>query len=292
MKKIFTALLAVMLLFSIDCHADGYTKALKKFMKNSTEQQEKIEQLKTTFLTNIEQNLTKSAGSIEEAELMKSLMRRYINNELFDDLVEIYEPYFKKHVTVEELKGLTKLAKDERIAAAQKKESEISTLLEEGVVEIMSKGMATIMVGETPELPKKESHPDTSYQFKLQRYMAKTSGTIKNLTDAARPVIRASLQQQRPDATPEQLEQVDTWMKQLFDHFGQVIEINYSNHCIKTMTEEDLDALMMYYETPGVKGVEAAVVEALGNANEIGQELIKKMLEWIMAEAMEMQTPY
>ncbi len=290
MKKIFTALLAVMLLFSIDCHADGYTKALKEFMNSSAPQKEQIGQIKTSFSTILGKGINNASASAEEAELTKSLMERYLNDELFNDLVEVYEPYFKKHVTTEELQGLTQLAKDERIAAAMKKESELSALMAFDLVGIMMNGMKAFAEGTTPELPKKESHPNTSYQGKLQRYTNSISGLLKSTVDAMKPAIRASMLQKRPDASPEELKQAEEMIGKLFNYMGQAYEISYTNHAIKTVTEEELDALLMYQEAPGAKGVEAAALEVAGDAANMQQALAKKMQDWMKAEMQNMQT--
>ncbi len=290
MKKICLALMGMMMLFSIDCHADDYTKALKKFIGTSAEYKEACEEVMTTCSKLFEENLKKSTASPAEVQQKMSLMQRYINDEYIDDIIEIYEPYFKKHVTVEELKGLIKLRKDKKIERAIKKVEYLATRIVTDQYEfIMGSDFQSLLDGKDIGLPQKESFPDTSYQIKFQRYEANLSRDAKDLVYAMKPIIQARIKEKKATVSPEDLKKSEEILEKILTHMSQSFEITFTNDFIKTITEEELDALLTYEKAPGAKGVETANREVLGDSTKFYQEIAKKMQAWMTEEMQRMK---
>ncbi len=279
---------SVFALGCIESHADGYTKVLKKFMTTNPGLNDEHQDIKDKLSTSIKEGLQNSAP-MEQVRLMNSLIDKYLRREFDNDFVEAYEKYFRKDITIEELKELDALIKNKETKNAVKKYAEINDLVEADIEQYSMYMKGCLLSGKECSLPKKQVHADSTLQNKLNKCIEEIQSGIKLTIDAIKPQLETAIMENEKlgTLTQEEKDKLKEIVDKAITSMWDASIIYYSNHLIEKLTAEELDAMLTVLTHPTWDKVVASKTEMLQNIQPIMETLAKKMQKWMMQEAME-----
>ena len=214
----------------------------------------------------------------------------YLSRQLTADMVEIYEPFFRRHVTEAELKELVNLYNDPKFADIQARAMGIVKNLDKSqeymtFVGQYSEAIEKIMKDEKPREIQIADEVSREYADAFYAYyrgsgidevlMSAFQGIFQNLETQLSSVIA------NPQAVVKELNAYTS------RNMPKILMAIYN----KTLTLEDLRLLTSATDLPAYKHTMTAVAEAASDPLTLGLEVFRGMARWAEQQCPEYAAP-
>jgi hypothetical protein len=280
MKRLFS-LLALAAMMCLPMQADSYRDHMSKYLSiddlnNNAQFEQVIDNVATTAFPNDQQ----------AAECFSA----YLSRQLTADMVEIYEPFFRRHVTEAELKELVDLYNDPKFADIQARAMGIVKNLDKSqeymtFVGQYSEAIEKIMKDEKPREIQIADEVSREYADAFYAYyrgsgidevlMSAFQGIFQNLETQLSSVIA------NPQAVVKELNAYTS------RNMPKILMAIYN----KTLTLEDLRLLTSATDLPAYKHTMTAVAESASDPLALGLEVFRGMARWAEQQCPEYAAP-
>lgn len=280
MKRLFY-LLALAAMMCLPMQADSYRDLMSKYLSindlsNNAQFEQVIDNVATTAFPNDQQ----------AAECFSN----YLSWQLTADMVEIYEPFFRRHVTEAELKELVDLYNDPKFADIQARAMGIVKNLDKSqeymtFVGQYSEAIEKIMKDEKPREIQIADEVSREYADAFYAYyrgsgidevlMSAFQGIFQNLETQLSSVIA------NPQAVVKELNAYTS------RNMPKILMAIYN----KTLTLEDLRLLTSATDLPAYKHTMTAVAESASDPLALGLEVFRGMARWAEQQCPEYAAP-
>lgn len=280
MKRLFS-LLAIAAMMCLPMQADSYRDLMSKYLSinnlsNNAQFEQVIDNVATTAFPNDQQ----------AAECFSA----YLSRQLTADMVEIYEPFFRRHVTEAELKELVDLYNDPKFADIQARAMGIVKNLDKSqeymtFVGQYSEAIEKIMKDEKPREIQIADEVSREYADAFYAYyrgsgidevlMSAFQGIFQNLETQLSSVIA------NPQAVVKELNAYTS------RNMPKILMAIYN----KTLTLEDLRLLTSATDLPAYKHTMTAVAESASDPLALGLEVFRGMARWAEQQCPEYAAP-
>ncbi|MBR6116450.1 MAG: hypothetical protein IKP93_03115 [Paludibacteraceae bacterium] len=280
MKRLFS-LLALAAMMCLPMQADSYRDLMSKYLSindlsNNAQFEQVIDNVAATAFPNDQQ----------AAECFSN----YLSRQLTADMVEIYEPFFRRHVTEAELKELVDLYNDPKFADIQARAMDIVKNLDKSqeymtFVGQYSEAIAKIMNDEKPREIQIADEVSREYADAFYAYyrgsgidevlMSAFQGIFQNLETQLSSVIA------NPQAVVKELNAYTS------RNMPKILMAIYN----KTLTLEDLRLLTSATDLPAYKHTMTAVAESASDPLALGLEVFRGMARWAEQQCPEYAAP-
>jgi hypothetical protein len=280
MKRLFS-LLALAAMMCLPMQADSYRDLMSKYLSindlsNNAQFEQVIDNVATTAFPNDQQ----------AAECFSA----YLSRQLTADMVEIYEPFFRRHVTEAELKELVDLYNDPKFADIQARAMGIVKNLDKSqeymtFVGQYSEAIEKIMKDEKPREIQIADEVSREYADAFYAYyrgsgidevlMSAFQGIFQNLETQLSSVIA------NPQAVVKELNAYTS------RNMPKILMAIYN----KTLTLEDLRLLTSATDLPAYKHTMTAVAESASDPLALGLEVFRGMARWAEQQCPEYAAP-
>ena len=280
MKRLFS-LLALAAMMCLPMQADSYRDLMSKYLSindlsNNAQFEQVIDNVAATAFPNDQQ----------AAECFSN----YLSRQLTADMVEIYEPFFRRHVTEAELKELVDLYNDPKFADIQARAMDIVKNLDKSqeymtFVGQYSEAIAKIMNDEKPREIQIADEVSREYADAFYAYyrgsgidevlMSAFQGIFQNLETQLSSVIA------NPQAVVKELNAY------ISRNMPKILMAIYN----KTLTLEDLRLLTSATDLPAYKHTMTAVAESASDPLALGLEVFRGMARWAEQQCPEYAAP-
>lgn len=280
MKRLFS-LLALAAMMCLPMQADSYRDLMSKYLSindlsNNAQFEQVIDNVATTAFPNDQQ----------AAECFSA----YLSRQLTADMVEIYEPFFRRHVTEAELKELVNLYNDPKFADIQARAMGIVKNLDKSqeymtFVGQYSEAIEKIMKDEKPREIQIADEVSREYADAFYAYyrgsgidevlMSAFQGIFQNLETQLSSVIA------NPQAVVKELNAYTS------RNMPKILMAIYN----KTLTLEDLRLLTSATDLPAYKHTMTAVAESASDPLALGLEVFRGMARWAEQQCPEYAAP-
>lgn len=269
MKRLFS-LLAIAAMMCLPMQADSYRDLMSKYlssndMSNSAQFQQMID------------NVT--AQSFPNDPQAAQCFSDYLSVQLSTDMVTIYEPFFRRHVTEAELRELVNVTSDPKFADIQARSASILANLDQSkeyanFISQYSEAIEKIMKDEKPREIQIADEVSSEYADAFYAYyrgsgiddvlMSAFQGIFQNLETQLSSVIA------NPQAVVKELNAYTS------RNMPKILMAIYS----KTLTLEDLRLLTSVTDLPAYKHTMTAVAESASDPLALGLEVFRGMARW------------
>lgn len=280
MKRLFS-LLALAAMMCLPMQADSYRDLMSKYLSindlnNNAQFEQVIDNVAATAFPNDQQ----------AAECFSN----YLSRQLTADMVEIYEPFFRRHVTEAELKELVDLYNDPKFADIQARAMGIVKNLDKSqeymtFVGQYSEAIEKIMKDEKPREIQIADEVSREYADAFYAYyrgsgidevlMSAFQGIFQNLETQLSSVIA------NPQAVVKELNAYTS------RNMPKILMAIYN----KTLTLEDLRLLTSATDLPAYKHTMTAVAESASDPLTLGLEVFRGMARWAEQQCPEYAAP-
>lgn len=280
MKRLFS-LLAIAAMMCLPMQADSYRDLMSKYLSindlsNNAQFEQVIDNVATTAFPNDQQ----------AAECFSA----YLSRQLTADMVEIYEPFFRRHVTEAELKELVNLYNDPKFADIQARAMGIVKNLDKSqeymtFVGQYSDAIEKIMKDEKPREIQIADEVSREYADAFYAYyrgsgidevlMSAFQGIFQNLETQLSSVIA------NPQAVVKELNAYTS------RNMPKILMAIYN----KTLTLEDLRLLTSATDLPAYKHTMTAVAEAASDPLALGLAVYRGIARWADRNCPEYAAP-
>lgn len=280
MKRLFS-MLAIAAMMCLPMQADSYRDLMSKYLSindvsNSAQFEQVIDNVAATAFPNDQQ----------AAECFSN----YLSRQLTADMVEIYEPFFRRHVTEAELKELVDLYNDPKFADIQARAMGIVKNLDKSqeymtFVGQYSEAIEKIMKDEKPREIQIADEVSREYADAFYAYyrgsgidevlMSAFQGIFQNLETQLSSVIA------NPQAVVKELNAYTS------RNMPKILMAIYN----KTLTLEDLRLLTSATDLPAYKHTMTAVAESASDPLALGLEVFRGMARWAEQQCPEYAAP-
>ena len=280
MKRLFS-LLALAAMMCLPMQADSYRDLMSKYLSindlsNNAQFEQVIDNVAATAFPNDQQ----------AAECFSA----YLSRQLTADMVEIYEPFFRRHVTEAELKELVNLYNDPKFADIQARAMGIVKNLDKSqeymtFVGQYSEAIEKIMKDEKPREIQIADEVSREYADAFYAYyrgsgidevlMSAFQGIFQNLETQLSSVIA------NPQAVVKELNAYTS------RNMPKILMAIYN----KTLTLEDLRLLTSATDLPAYKHTMTAVAESASDPLALGLEVFRGMARWAEQQCPEYAAP-
>jgi hypothetical protein len=280
MKRLFS-LLAIAAMMCLPMQADSYRDLMSKYLSindlnNNAQFEQVIDNVAATAFPNDQQ----------AAECFSA----YLSRQLTADMVEIYEPFFRRHVTEAELKELVDLYNDPKFADIQARAMGIVKNLDKSqeymtFVGQYSEAIEKIMKDEKPREIQIADEVSREYADAFYAYyrgsgidevlMSAFQGIFQNLETQLSSVIA------NPQAVVKELNAYTS------RNMPKILMAIYN----KTLTLEDLRLLTSATDLPAYKHTMTAVAESASDPLALGLEVFRGMARWAEQQCPEYAAP-
>lgn len=280
MKRLFS-LLALAAMMCLPMQADSYRDLMSKYLSindlnNNAQFEQVIDNVAATAFPNDQQ----------AAECFSA----YLSRQLTADMVEIYEPFFRRHVTEAELKELVDLYNDPKFADIQARAMGIVKNLDKSqeymtFVGQYSEAIEKIMKDEKPREIQIADEVSREYADAFYAYyrgsgidevlMSAFQGIFQNLETQLSSVIA------NPQAVVKELNAYTS------RNMPKILMAIYN----KTLTLEDLRLLTSATDLPAYKHTMTAVAESASDPLALGLEVFRGMARWAEQQCPEYAAP-
>ena len=280
MKRLFS-LLALAAMMCLPMQADSYRDLMSKYLSindlsNNAQFEQVIDNVATTAFPNDQQ----------AAECFSA----YLSRQLTADMVEIYEPFFRRHVTEAELKELVNLYNDPKFADIQARAMGIVKNLDKSqeymtFVGQYSEAIEKIMKDEKPREIQIADEVSREYADAFYAYyrgsgidevlMSAFQGIFQNLETQLSSVIA------NPQAVVKELNAYTS------RNMPKILMAIYN----KTLTLEDLRLLTSATDLPAYKHTMTAVAEAASDPLALGLAVYRGIARWADRNCPEYAAP-
>lgn len=279
MKRILSIVCVVVMATSM--WADAYRDALMKYLQfNSNEQQELLNAISAQITTD-----PNSQGA--------KALTEYMSTQMITDIADIYEPSFRKHVSIEDLQQLEQQYSDPRFADITKRSAAVIANMAQSTeyMAFIRQFQSSLMAMATGQgLPQDLPIPDTisgPYVQAFQQYYQQarveeaTMASFRNMT----PMLTSSL---RSAGVTNAEEMVSNLIAYTQRNIPTVI-LTLMN---KTMTLDDMQLMNSVTSTPAYQHVMDASIEVTGNPIAMAKTLLGKMVSWMETNHPDHVAPY
>lgn len=275
MKKIVVVLAAVLMaLVPVQMKADSYQELLKQYLTYSG-------QMNAANMQEQLQAALSQSVPAEEAEQVSKILAEYAQQQMGDDLTEIYLPTFRKYVSEADLKALIQLYSDERYVELNNRAVEGVSKLQEnpyfkGFMASFQKSLEAIMKGEKPTDVPAPAKISESYKQAFHRYydMMGMDDMMKNMFGPVMNMIRPALEKENVPNVDAVLNDLSAY---IMSNMETIVLIIFSS----SYTEDDLTYLLSVSDTEAGRHCMAAVAEAVSNPFAMAAQVIGKMTAWL-----------
>lgn len=272
MKRLFFVWLMIAALMPL--YADSYHDALAAYLNNSDVSSSK-QQFEDKLRPLIEQAIPDNPS---EANI---LLKRYVSTQLMTDMVDIFEPAFRKHVSAEELQELARIYSDPRYVEMQNRVMKALAGFDQSVeyknlINSMGPAVADIVAGKQPTPLGKSANVPDEYQELFERYY-KASKTDE-LVDKAFAGIGDVLIPQLHKGGVKNPEQV---VSQLTNYVSASMPAIMSQVFHRVLSQSDLQMLMDATYSPAYQHTVDAMAEIVADPLGLSAQLLTKMGAWV-----------
>jgi hypothetical protein len=253
-----------LMLFTLGAHAqDSYREALKAYTKVNPNLQgftsDKMESALQAFNSVILQDM-------EEDEAEK-LTNRYLNEQFWDDFIDLLMPTMQEHLTETDLKELTGILSTPEALSYTTHNMEWTNALTESLTEPLSEAFKTITAGKTPGPIKIADNIDKKYIEKFSSYaeVSDAVGQIKKGLELGAGQLPEGLM---------------TWLN---DNIPNMLV----NSGYGILTEKDLDFGINLSGIPVYKKTTEATTSILDNPMEFGLSFLGSYQKWLKKQGVE-----
>ena len=280
MKRLFS-LLALAAMMCLPMQADSYRDLMSKYLSiNDLSNNAQFEQI----IDNV------AATAFPNDQQAAECFSAYLSRQLTADMVEIYEPFFRRHVTEAELKELVDLYNDPKFADIQARAMGIVKNLDKSqeymtFVGQYSEAIEKIMKDEKPREIQIADEVSREYADAFYAYyrgsgidevlMSAFQGIFQNLETQLSSVIA------NPQAVVKELNAYTS------RNMPKILMAIYN----KTLTLEDLRLLTSATDLPAYKHTMTAVAEAASDPLALGLEVYRGIARWADRNCPEYAAP-
>ncbi len=275
MKRILFLLLSVIMLNTANAATDSYTEALKSFMQFNPSQKQTLDQLKSQLVAGMNAKMNSGSNPI-----VSEVYALYVQDQMMDDIVASFAPYFKKHVSEEELLKFVDLMQNTPgMMDVYNKEQQLFTTVQQQLSPQLQQAMADITNGKTPTVQQKTKCPTASYQQKMDVHMKSYKVMFDKMFSSIIPIGKNLMRQQNL-LTGEKEKQIDLMLEVM----KESLMTSYHNEFVRTMSEAELDKVMLYSSSPAVTSSADAVTDMLADMQNFAISYSKRMQTWCEKE--------
>jgi hypothetical protein len=280
MKRLIS-ILAVVAATCLPMQADSYRDLMSKYLSiNDLSDNAQFEQI----IDNV------AATAFPNDQQAAECFSAYLSRQLTADMVEIYEPFFRRHVTEAELKELVNLYNDPKFADIQARAMGIVNNLDKSqeymtFVGQYSEAIEKIMKDEKPREIQIADEVSREYADAFYAYyrgsgidevlMSAFQGIFQNLETQLSSVIA------NPQAVVKELNAYTS------RNMPKILMAIYN----KTLTLEDLRLLTSATDLPAYKHTMTAVTESASDPLALGLEVFRGMARWAEQQCPEYAAP-
>lgn len=271
MKRIFfLSLLAI--LMCMPMQADSYHDALLDYMTgsgvvNAGQYEDLMEPMAKQFFP-------------DDPQAAKAFAE-YFKSQLFEDVVDVYEPAFRRHLSEAELKELIKMFDEPRLASLQERSMEIvSTLSKSPEYQLFMEQYAQSIQNIIADLPAADVQiaDELSSEYKDAFYAYyRHSGVDDILMGAYRSLFDTMGDEMRKIGVTDPQAKVNLIGEYTSRNMPKVL-MALSN---KSLTLDDLKMLDSLTDRPAYRHAMEAVAEMASNPMALGTQLLTKMADWM-----------
>lgn len=274
MKRLYS-LIMMAAMICLPMFADSYRNTMKEYMLKSnvinTDQYVKLmEPLAESFFA-------------DDIEMGKTIIGRYIEEQMMEDITDMYLPLFRKHVSEAELKELIKTYSDPRYGRVQEHASKILSTMDQTEEYQMfttkyQEALVSIMQGGTAEDVKPTMSVSGEYARVFNQYYV-SSGTkqmVTNMFSSMTDMLENMLISY--GYTQSEAKKV---MKQVTDYSDRNLPVMLMSIFNRNLTLRDLQDLNEISATTPYKHAMEAVNDASTDVMQLGIDLISHMADWM-----------
>lgn len=280
MKRLFS-LLAIAAMMCLPMQADSYRDLMSKYLSiNDVSNSAQFQQMIDNFTAQSFPNNPQAAQCFSD----------YLSVQLSTDMVTIYEPFFRRHVTEAELRELVNVTSDPKFADIQARSASILASLDQSkeyanFISQYSEAIEKIMKDEKPREIQIADEVSKEYADAFYAYyrgsgiddvlMSAFQGIFQNLENQLRGVIS------NPQAVVKELNAYTS------RNMPKILMAIYN----KTLTLEDLRLLTSATDLSAYKHTMAAVADAASDPLSLGLQIFRGMAKWADRNCPEYAAP-
>ena len=272
MKRIlFSLCVAAIGLSSVS--ADTYNDALLSYMKygNAVDQQQYEKMLQPIVLQLFPNDVEGATAAFSD----------YASTRMMADLVELYEPAFRKHVSEEELQQLIATYSDPRFSEIQKRSASlVQNFSQSGeyqqFADLLAGAIGDIMLGKQPQnMPVPDSiSPDYLALFNRYYVASGTNKIIEQTFSAMTGMMENAMKKNNVQNAQTIIQNIVAYIQL---NMPTVLAALFS----KALSADDLQMLINSTDSEAYKHSIDAVAEVVSNPMQLGIDLIDKMSDWM-----------
>lgn len=271
MKRIFSLLLFVSIASSM-VFADAYRDALMKHMNRS---QDDIDQIPQALGSILQMTFPDDSAKVTQ------IMTEYVSTQAAEDLADIYEPAFRKYVSLDDLNELERIYSDPRYEGMLQRSAKLISEVKQSpeytqFITLFSAALQTLAAGGTPEpLPAYASISKEYRQLFHTYYVESQIGEAMN--EAFKPIVGV-LEQSLIDNGSKDAKSITA---SVVTYISDNMETLYLNIFSKAFTQEDLNLLIEASASPAQKHTMEATKEIVSNPVALSVSLMAKISTWL-----------
>ncbi len=271
MKRLFLLLFVACLL--IPSYADSYHKALVRYLESGDANiTQPVKDQLSQFLSQAYPN------HFAEAHI---LLDRYANNQMMEDIADVMDSVFRKHVTQEELQQLTNLNTNPRFREIQTKMLTAFQNMEQSpeyqqLTASINSAMSEILENRQPKpFAMKEDVSDEYREAFNRYYKASQMDEIIRQTFAG---LTTTFSTRLQSEGVENAEQVTA---RLMDYLASSVPVILTQMTHRVLKTADLQMLLEACDSPAYHHVTEAAKEMASDPLTLGAQFLTKMGEWM-----------
>lgn len=252
--------------------ADAYRDALMNYVNRSQDDLNRIPQALGSFL--------QVAFPGDSAKAVQ-IMTEYVSTQAAEDLADIYEPAFRKYVSLDDLNELENLYSDPHYHGMMQRSAKVLSEVKQSpeyaqFITYFSTAMRKIALGNKPEpLPVNASISEEYRQLFHTYYVESQIGEAMN--GAFKPIL-GMLEQSLIENGSKNAE---TMVATVASYISDNMETLYLNIFSKTFTQDDLHLLIEASASPAQKHTMEATMETVSDPFGFSASLLTKMSAWL-----------
>ena len=284
MKRfLFTTVLVLAAVAAVQ--ADAYRDALSEYLKKKNIAQE--QEIYVEMITPLAKQL------FPDDEKATSALAEYFSSQLVDDIIDLNEPVYRKHMSIADLQELGKLYSDPRMADIEKRSAEIASAMQKSeefaayMQNIQTAFMEILSGNPMPEDMHLPAEISPAYYETFMQYY-KNSRMDEMMNTSMRTVFEAAKSMLQKNNLPD----IDKKVQDLTDYSVRNIPNVVAMVMHKTITMDDLRLLSEVAAKPCAQRAAAAAVELSENPLQLGLQVIGKMADWMDVHYPQYASPF
>ena len=252
--------------------ADAYRDALMNYVNRSQDDLNRIPQALGSFL--------QVAFPGDSAKAVQ-IMTEYVSTQAAEDLADIYEPAYRKYVSLDDLNELERIYSDPHYQGMMQRSAKVLSEVKQSpeyaqFITYFSTAMRKIALGNKPEpLPVNASISEEYRQLFHTYYVESQIGEAMN--GAFKPIL-GMLEQSLIENGSKNAE---TMVATVASYISDNMETLYLNIFSKTFTQDDLHLLIEASASPAQKHTMEATMETVSDPFGFSASLLTKMSTWL-----------